>query len=274
MNGRVQKFAQDGTPMASWGTTGAGSGDLRTPFGIAVSGGRVYVADFGNDRVQIFSTDGTLIGVVGSRGSGDGQFSRPASVAVDQEGGLYVSDHFNDRVQRFNGEGRFQGLLGTVSAAPAAVSAFGNGAVSSGGTLTPAPTGTPTAVPDNQLRRPEGIAIDQDGNLWVADYGRDRVVKLSPDGRLLLVVGTRGSAAGEFLGPKGIAIDPTSGRIYVADTGNARVQRLSVDGIVEAAWPLPLPTTDSAPATTPAPAFAPLPTATPQPTPQPPPPAA
>jgi sugar lactone lactonase YvrE len=110
---------------------------------------------------------------------------------------------------------------------------------------TPQPTPSPTpstaaaALPDAQLRRPEGIAVDRDGNLWVADYGRDRVVKLAPDGRLLLSWGGRGSGPGEFVGPKGIAIDPTSGRLYVADTGNARVQRLAPDGTPEASWPLP-----------------------------------
>ncbi len=74
----------------------------------------------------------------------------------------------------------------------------------------------------------------------MADYGRDRVVKLAPDGRLLLSWGGRGSGPGEFVGPKGVAIDPSSGRLYVADTGNARVQRLAPDGSVEASWPLPL----------------------------------
>jgi DNA-binding beta-propeller fold protein YncE len=100
---------------------------------------------------------------------------------------------------------------------------------------------TAVALPDPRLRRPEGIALDQEGNLWVADYGHDRVVKLNPDGHLLLSWGSRGSAPGEFVGPKGIAIDPSSGRIYVADTGNARVQRMAPDGTAEAAWSLPSP---------------------------------
>ena len=71
----------------------------------------------------------------------------------------------------------------------------------------------------------------------VADFGRDRVVKLAPDGHLLLSWGNRGSGPGEFLGPKGIAID-TTGRLYIADTGNARIQRLMPDGTPEATWPL------------------------------------
>ena len=98
---------------------------------------------------------------------------------------------------------------------------------------------TAAAVPDSQLRRPEGIAVDHDGDVWVADYGRDRIVKFAPDGRLLLSWGSRGSGQGEFLGPKGVAIDPSSGRVYVADTGNARVQRIAPDGTLEATWPMP-----------------------------------
>ena len=41
----------DGSVLGAWGGAGAGASDLRTPFGVAVGGGRVYVADFGNDRV-------------------------------------------------------------------------------------------------------------------------------------------------------------------------------------------------------------------------------
>jgi DNA-binding beta-propeller fold protein YncE len=189
-------------------------------------------------------------------------------VALGPDGTLYVTDHFNDRVQRFSSEGRFQAQLGTgqMTAASAATAT----AVKAAAALTAAdapqsviasptaqPTSTPLSnatpqstpsptpataaatLPDAQLRRPEGIAVDHDGNLWVADYGRDRVVKLAPDGRLLLSWGGRGSGPGEFVGPKGVAIDPTSGRLYVADTGNARVQRLAPDGTAEASWPLP-----------------------------------
>jgi DNA-binding beta-propeller fold protein YncE len=104
---------------------------------------------------------------------------------------------------------------------------------------TSAPAAASTSQVDTQLRRPEGIVLDHDGNLWVADYGSDRVVKLGPDGHVLLSFGSHGSAPGQFVGPKGVAIDPTSGRLYVADTGNARVQRLAPDGSAEAAWPMP-----------------------------------
>ncbi|MDQ3809195.1 MAG: 6-bladed beta-propeller [Chloroflexota bacterium] len=233
LNNRIQKFAADGSVLAVWGSGGASAGELRTPFGVAVSGGRVYVADFGNDRVQVFGADGSLLGVIGSRGSGEGQFLRPTGVAIDREGTIYVADHFNDRVQKFSAEGHFEGQLGATAASLGAASPLG------GTFTTGAATPPTTALAEAQLRRPEGIALDHDGNLWVADYGRDRVVKLASDGRLLLALGGRGSGPGEFLGPKGIAVDGLSGRVYVADTGNARVQRFAPDGTLEAAWPMP-----------------------------------
>jgi DNA-binding beta-propeller fold protein YncE len=128
-------------------------------------------------------------------------------------------------------------VMTPTPAAPVASSNTPTAAPTPQTSLAAAAAAAPT--PDVQLNRPEGLALDRDGNLWVADYGRDRVVKLAPDGHALLSWGSRGSAPGEFVGPKGVALDPTSGRLYVADTGNARVQRLAPDGTPEAAWPLP-----------------------------------
>jgi sugar lactone lactonase YvrE len=223
--------------------------------------------------------DGSVQSTIGSRGSGDGQFQRPAGVAVGGEGTLYVTDHFNDRVQRFGGDGHFQAQLGTGSlvasasqltasatgtptalaqaslvatttatSTPTATStapvvASGTPVATASGTLSPTPSVQPvvasTGLPDTQLQRPEGIALDHDGNIWVADYGHDRLVKLSPDGHVLQVLGGHGASSGEFVGPKGVAVDPQSGRLYVADTGNARVQRLTADGTPDASWPMP-----------------------------------
>jgi DNA-binding beta-propeller fold protein YncE len=83
------------------------------------------------------------------------------------------------------------------------------------------------------------VTVDREGNLWVADYGRDRIVKLAPDGRLLQSLGSHGTDPGQFVGPKGVAVDPLSGRLYVADTGNGRIQRLAPDGTPEAIWAMP-----------------------------------
>ena len=100
--------------------------------------------------------------------------------------------------------------------------------------------GCPPVESLRDYRPPQASRVlDRDGNLWVADYGRDRVVKLAPDGHLLLSWGNRGSGPGEFVGPKGVAIDPATGHVYVADTGNGRIQRLAPDGTPELSWPMP-----------------------------------
>src|SRR5207249_1264036 len=137
--------------LGAWGGAGAGASDLRTPFGVAAAGGRVYVADFGNDRVQVFSPDGVLLTSLGARGSGDGQFLRPAGVAVDRDGTLYVTDHFNDRVERFNGDGRFQAQLGTIQGesamATATVFPTSIATVLATATVVATPPPTPSSAP-------------------------------------------------------------------------------------------------------------------------------
>lgn len=68
------------------------------------------------------------------------------------------------------------------------------------------------------LKYPAGIALDTHGNVYVTDFGNNRVVKLSPKGKL---VSTVGSSSG-LKNPMAVAVAP-DGTVYVADTGNRRV---------------------------------------------------
>ena len=79
------------------------------------------------------------------------------------------------------------------------------------------------------LSGPRGLAVEQDGTLFVADTANDRVQRFSPDGNLIGVLGEAGSGPGEVEEPVGVAVDP-AGRVYVADSGNARIQRFEPDG--------------------------------------------
>lgn len=227
LNNRVQAFASDGTYLASWGEAGSAMGQLRTPFGVVVAPEGLYVADFGNDRVQLFSRDGQVVWQWGGRGTAEGRFTRPVGVALDAEGNVYVSDHFNDRVQKFGSDGQFKAQIGARSSGGASLRPLGDA------------EGLDLPLPDSQLVRPEGVALDGQGNLYVADYGRHRVAKFAPDGRLLAAWGSQGSGPTELLRPKGVAVDAISGRVYVADTGNGRIQRLAPDGTFETPWLLP-----------------------------------
>ena len=66
---------------------------------------------------------------------------------------------------------------------------------------------------------PQGIAADAQGNVYVADTGNHRVVKLSAAGKLLLEIGYYGTEAGKFNTPAGLAVD-SSENLYVADNYN------------------------------------------------------
>ncbi|MCW5848572.1 MAG: hypothetical protein KIT87_00535 [Anaerolineae bacterium] len=77
---------------------------------------------------------------------------------------------------------------------------------------------------------PEGVAVDADGRLYVADRGNDRVQVLQPNGAPLAAWGSRGSGPRQFREPHDVALDLTRGRLYVTDGGNARVQILALSG--------------------------------------------
>lgn len=85
--------------------------------------------------------------------------------------------------------------------------------------------------PRQKLKHPKGIAGDPAGNVYVADTGHNRVVKLHNPGNHLTFVraaGQEGSQTGQFREPTGIAVGP-SGRVYVCDYGNDRVQVMDGD---------------------------------------------
>jgi sugar lactone lactonase YvrE len=84
-----------------------------------------------------------------------------------------------------------------------------------------------------QMKEPGLAAIDSSGDLWVADWGNDRILKYSPAGVLLGAYGAEGAAEGQLQGPFGIAINQSTGNVYVADEGNHRIVELNSSGEFE-----------------------------------------
>jgi tripartite motif-containing protein 71 len=78
---------------------------------------------------------------------------------------------------------------------------------------------------DRPMVRPEGLAVDRAGNVYVADTGNHRIVKLSPTLEVLGAAGSAGRRPGQFQSPRGIAVDH-DGLIYVSDWGTKRVQKV------------------------------------------------
>ncbi len=82
---------------------------------------------------------------------------------------------------------------------------------------------------NDELGLPFNNAVDAQGNVYVTDAGKYRIMKFSPDGQLLLKFGAPGSGDGQFYSPYGVALDD-QGNIYVADGSNNRIQKFSPEG--------------------------------------------
>ena len=140
-------------------------------------------------------------------------FSDPFGVAIGTDGTLFISDAGDsNRIRKLTREGTLLTVAGEKEG-------FGDG--------IPASFSTPS-----------GLALDAEGNLYVADTGNNRVRKVTPEGVVSTIAGN-GSAgyvdgpasAAEFNGPIGVAVDEHN-NVYVADTYNDRIRKISTDGVV------------------------------------------
>jgi predicted membrane-bound mannosyltransferase/DNA-binding beta-propeller fold protein YncE len=86
-----------------------------------------------------------------------------------------------------------------------------------------------------QFSAPAGLAVDHEGNLYVADSGNHRIQKFDGDGHFLGVFGTPGGNEGQLNEPWGVAVD-SEGNIYVADTWNHRIQKFDSNFRFLKAW--------------------------------------
>ncbi len=89
---------------------------------------------------------------------------------------------------------------------------------------------------DGEFSSPTGIALDKDGNIYVADTDNHSIQKFDKSGKFLARWGGEPSSQeGQFYYPRGLAVGP-EGVLYVADSGNNRVQKFDLEGNVQKAW--------------------------------------
>jgi streptogramin lyase len=88
---------------------------------------------------------------------------------------------------------------------------------------------------DGQFFDPEAIAVDSNGNVFVADSGNNRIEKFTDSGSFLLQWGSMGEAPGQFHTPDGLAVD-ADGSVYVADLNNNRIEKFDNNGTFLTAW--------------------------------------
>src|SRR5208283_2248252 len=162
----------------------------------------------------------TLAG--GGYGSSDGtgtgaSFYYPTGVAVDASGNLYVADTNNHTVRKITPAGVVTTLAGTAGVQG---SADGSG-------------------PAASFNRPEGVAVDAAGNIYVADTNNSTIRKITPAGAVTTLAGSPGSAgsadgsgsSARFNSPFGLAIDG-AGNLYVGDMGNQTIRKVTPAGVV------------------------------------------
>jgi len=105
-------------------------------------------------------------------------------------------------------------------------------------TAAPSASARPETTPQDpigKLRQPRGLAADRAGNLYVCDFGNNRIQKFDRNLKPLSAWGRRGREPGEFQEPCGVAVGP-DGLVYVADTWNSRIQVFDSNGTYLRQW--------------------------------------
>jgi uncharacterized protein (TIGR03437 family) len=218
----ISTIAGNGVAGFSGDAGAAGLAQLNSPSGMALDkSGNIYVADSGNQRIREILTNGTINTVAGNGTAGyagDGAAAtsaslfRPSAVAVDGSGNLYIADAGNNVIRKITGSN-----ISTI----AGVYALGPGYNGDGATAI-----------NSQLNNPLGVAVDTAGNIYIADFGNNRIRKIGTDGKISTFAGTgiagvlgdSGAATRATLnGPRAVAVD-AAGNLYIADSNNQRVR--------------------------------------------------
>jgi sugar lactone lactonase YvrE len=197
--------------------------------GFAVDAGGCLIVVEGEDgnRIRKVALDGQVSTVAGdpegSAGYTDGQgaearFNNPDAVAVDSDGNVLVADSRNHCIRKVAPDGTVSTLAGTPEEAgcqdgPAHEAGF-NG--------------------------PQGVAVDQEGNVFVADTGNGSIRKISREGAVSTLAGSAEGESGHVDGagdtarfddPVGLAVD-ADGTIVVADNENQSIRKVTPEGVV------------------------------------------
>uniref|UniRef100_A0A1X7TST0 RING-type domain-containing protein n=2 Tax=Amphimedon queenslandica TaxID=400682 RepID=A0A1X7TST0_AMPQE len=173
---------------------------LKRLWGVAVTDdNHLVITENNGNCVTILDREGRKLKSLGGEGgSGNVKFFSPRGVAITPDKFILVSD--NHRIQKISMNGYLMASVGEEGSGPL------------------------------RLKYPAGIAISPiTGQVYIADRGNHCIQVLNPDLTFSHFFGSQGSANGQFLCPRDIAID-SQGLVYVTDNDNHRIQKFSPDG--------------------------------------------
>ena len=194
----VSVFSPSGDSLRSFGTKGSGQGQFMHPYGVAVDGeGNILVADDENHRIQKFTAKGQFLTAVGTKGSGPLQFNKVWDIAINTSNNkVCVVDMKNHRIQVLNSDLTFSNTIGKYGESK------------------------------GEFHYPWAIACDSTGNVYVADFGNNRIQVFTSTGNFFW---SRGEGDGELNRPIAIALD-VQDKVYVSEKDNHRISVFTSEG--------------------------------------------
>ncbi len=225
-SGNISTFAGTGAASSTGDGGAASSASLNGPEKLTVdSSDNIYIGETGGNRVRKIDASGIISTIVGlgPTAVGDGaaaasaSLNGPSGAAADAAGNIYIADAANNRIRKIDAS---TGNISTIA-----------------GTGTAGNTGDGAAATSATLSNPRGVALDSDGNVYIADTGNNRIRKVTvSSGNIAALAGTGtagftgdgGAATSATLrGPRGVAVD-SSGDVYIADSQNERIRKVTI----------------------------------------------
>ena len=218
---RIRRVTVDGKVETIAGSSeGFADGNARqaqfnTPSGIAIDrAGNIIIADTSNNRIRKLSTDGTRVSTIAGSGvagfkdglGGEAHFDGPIGVAVDRSGNLFIADAYNDSIRKITIDGAVTTIAGTGSPG------FGDG--------------PPTVA---AFDTPSGVAVDKDGNVFVADTGNHAIRKINVQGEVSTIASRAQGGEVRLNHPVGIGVTQ-DGFLFVSDQESGRIIRITPEG--------------------------------------------
>lgn len=220
--------------------------EVKAPLGIAVDKlDRLYVGDKQTGSVAIFTSHGSPIGKLGT---GDGQFTLPTDIAIDSQNRIYVVDDVENCVKVFGEDGSYLFQFGdTILGFPTGIAideANNRILVGQYGEIENGKNAAKIQIFDmkgnweksigkygakpGEFTRIQGLAVDNQGRIYVADCFQSTVQVVDYAGNGLSSISHYGTAPGQLRIPCDVVFDPY-GRLWVTSTENGRIEIFGID---------------------------------------------